>query len=371
MTSARFATTDKWVFLNHAAVAPISPAAADALRAYADHAETRSYVQSGWYRGVHEVREQSARLLNARGAHEIAFIPNTSTGLATIAEGLSFQPGDQVIITDVEYPANRYPWENLKRKGVELIEVAQLPDGRIDVEDILHAMTDKTRLVSVSMVQYASGFRLDVKPIADLVHRVGGYLCIDGIQALGLMPVDVQAMGIDFLAADGHKWLLGPEGAGLLYVHEDLAPLLRPPVVGWLSMVDPDNYGDYRFEFHPDARRFEPGTWNIPGILALGASVDLLMAQGIESIWSQVDTLTQQFCQGAQDKGYRIFSPRGEGERSGIVTFDPKPGNDARRVASELQQQGVILAVREGRLRISPHFYNTESQIERAVDLLP
>jgi selenocysteine lyase/cysteine desulfurase len=372
----RFPILHEMVFLNHAGVAPISGPAADAIRQYARQAESIAYVDAGWYRRANQVKRAAAKLIHADSHREIAFIPNTSSGLSLVANGLDFSPGDNVVITNVEYPANRYPWENLKRLGVEVIEVKQGADGRINVRDVCDAITNHTRVVSISHVQYASGHRIDLKPISEMVHMAGGYLCVDAIQSVGVLPVDVQDMGIDFLSADGHKWLLGPEGAGIFYCREELCPLLRPSVVGWMNMVDADNYGDYRFEFQPDARRFEPGSWNLPGIHGLGASIDLLLEIGIENVWRRVDALTSRFCDGATKKGYEIFSPRDDpDERSGIVIFSAPQrlgGPDShRRIVHDLGKGKIVIALREGRLRISPHFYNTAEQIDRLIDALP
>lgn len=374
--SDRFAILREMVFLNHAGVAPISGPAADAIREYAHQAESIAYVDAGWYKRAVQIKRAAARLINADSHLEIAFVPNTSSGLSLVANGLDFTPGDHVVITDVEYPANRYPWENLKRLGVEMIEVRQGPDGRIDVRDVCDAVTDRTRVVSISHVQYASGHRIDLRPISDMVHMAGGYLCVDAIQSVGVLPVDVQGMGIDFLAADGHKWLLGPEGAGIFYCRQDLCRLLRPSVVGWMNMVDAENYGDYRFEFQPDARRFEPGSWNLPGIHGLGASIDLLLEVGIDNVWQRVDALTSRFCEGATEKSYEIFTPRTDpNERSGIVIFSAPErvgGPDShRKIVHGLDKQRIVIALREGRLRISPHFYNTAEQIDRLIDALP
>lgn len=365
---------DGRVFLDHAAVAPISEPAAEALRQYAEQASKAGYLGQDWYRRVKEIRKAIATMIGAESYSTIAFVPNTSTGLATAAEGLTVAEGDEVIITGVEYPANRYPWENLKRKGVKLIEISQREDGRIPPEDVIAKITSRTRVVSLSLVQYATGYAMDVKPIADAVHAVGGYLCLDAIQAVGVMPVDVQALGADFLAADGHKWLLGPEGAGFLYVRESLAEALRPPVVGWLSMVNATNYGDYQFEFWPDARRFEPGTWNIPGILALGASVEWLNQLGIDKVWAKVERLTAMAEAGLCELGCSIVSPRGDGERSGIVCFTPPPEvgvepHDLRRIQAELLKRGFVVAVREGRLRVSPHVLNSVEQVVAFLDV--
>ncbi len=377
---AEFPILDEMVFFNHAGVGPLSRRAADALRHFAAQGERQAYFNSGWYRRCSQVKQAAAELIGSQGKHEIAFIANTSTGISTVAKGIDWHEGDQVVITNVEYPANRYPWEDLKRFGVELIEVEQLPDGRIDTEDVIEAITDRTRIVSLSHVQFASGYRLNLKPISDVVHQAGGHLCVDAIQSVGVMPVDVDALGIDFLACDGHKWLLGPEGCGFMYVRENLAQLLHPNVVGWMNMIDADDYGSYRFEFQPDARRFEPGSYNLPGIHALGGSIDLLLGYGVDRIWQRVASLTDRLCDGLAENGYCVFSPRrsrsseGHDERSGIVIFDPPTDRDvppAQQIVAALEKQDIVIVIREGRLRASPHFYNTAEQVERLLAALP
>lgn len=363
-------------FFNHAGVAPISKPAADAIRQYALQAESAAYFNAGWYAQAKDVKRLATRLINAPSPDEIALVANTSTGLSLVAKGLDWRRGDEVIISDVEYPANRYPWQDLNRFGVKLVEVPQRPDGRIAVQDVIAAITPNTRVVSLSHVQYASGYRIDLKPISDAVHQVGGYLCVDAIQSLGVLPVDVQAMGIDFLSADGHKWLLSPEGCGIFYCRQDLIEKLHPNIVGWMNMIDATNYGHYQFEFETTARRFEPGSYNIPGILALGASLKMLLDIGIETIWRRVESLTDQLCQGLTSKGYRLFSPRQPSERSGIVMFDPpdpaiRPTPPLSQIVADLEAKKIIIVVREGRLRASPHFYNTPAQIDTLIKALP
>lgn len=394
--SQQFPVLRQSIFFNHAGVAPLSQPAADAITQYALHASQHAYVKSGWYARAHQVKRLAARLLDAQGPEEIAFVPNTSTGLSLVARGLDWQEGDNVVITNVEYPANRYPWEDLAKLGVQMIQVPQQLDGRIDVHDVCEAITDRTRVVSLSHVQYASGYRIPLRPIADMVHRAGGYLCVDAIQSLGALPVSVRDSGIDFLSADGHKWLLGPEGAGLFYARADLIPLLHPNVVGWMNMVNASDYGNYQFEFQMDARRFEPGSYNIPGILALGASLQLLLDIGMDRVWSRIQALTDRLCQGLQARGYRVFSPRKPEEKSGIVVFEPPQASDASaippatggtskpesgshgachrspaQIVAELEQKGIIIVIREGRLRASPHFYNTPAQIDALINALP
>lgn len=372
--TAEFPILQKLAFFNHAGVAPITARAARAIHAYADQAQTLSYYEARWYIRARQVKQFAAQMIGAAGEEEIAFVPNTSTGLSMVAGGLAWREGDNVVITDVEYPANRYPWQDLQRLGVELIEVHQLPDGRIDVEDVVEAITDRTRVVSLSHVQYASGFRIDLQPVSDMVHRAGGYLCVDAIQSVGAMPVDVEAMGIDFLSADGHKWMLSPEGCGIFYCREKLIDQLHPHVVGWMNMVNANDYGNYQFEFQPDARRFEPGSYNIPGILGMGASLELLLEVGLDRVWARLDALTGYLCDRLQEKGYRVYSPRGAGERSGIVVFEPSASRTAPplpKIVAELESHGIIIVVREGRLRASPHFYNTREQIDSLVAALP
>lgn len=363
------------IYLNHAGVAPLSAPAADALRRYADDMLTRApYTEVPFHKHVEAARALAARFLRARGPHEVAFVPNTTHGLALVAKGISWRPGDSVVITGVEYPANRYPWEDIARRhNVDLIEVPQLPDGRIDPEDVCDAIRDTTRVVAISHVQYATGHRVDLEPISKTIHQVGGFLCVDAIQSLGVLPVDVQSLGIDFLAADGHKWMLGPEGCGLFYCHEDLAQQLHPNVVGWMNMINATDYGNYQFELLPDARRFEPGSHNIPGVLALAASLDMLLTLGLPEVWRRVEALTSHLCTRLESKGYRVFSPRRlPEERSGIVSFVPsRESLVPSQIVADLAKQKIHIVTRESRLRASPHYHNTLDQMDALVDALP
>ncbi|MBI1336858.1 MAG: aminotransferase class V-fold PLP-dependent enzyme [Phycisphaera sp.] len=376
ISEADFPILGKLDFFNHAGVAPISGPAARAMRLYAQQASEKAYVNAGWYRRALEVKQLAAHLIDAGetsgSGGEIAFVPNTSTGIALVARGLTWQEGDEVVITDAEYPANRYPWEDLKRFGVRLVEVPQRPDGRIHERDVIEAVTNRTRVVSLSHVQFASGHRIDPRTISEVVHKKGGYLCLDAIQSLGVMPVSVREMGVDFLSADGHKWMLGPEGCGIFYCRKDLCEELHPAVVGWMNMVNASDYGNYQFQFQPDARRFEPGSYNIPGILGLGASLEMLLDIGLDQIWARVEALTDRLCDGLRRRGYSVFSPRDiSSEKSGIVTFVPPGKLDPHRIVHDLESQNIVIVLREGRLRASPHFYNTPDQIDHLIDALP
>ncbi|MEM1355382.1 MAG: aminotransferase class V-fold PLP-dependent enzyme [Planctomycetota bacterium] len=357
-------------FLNHAAVAPVSGRASRLMAELARQSATQAYLDPDWYPGVLRFKQSAATLINARHSKEIACIPNTTTGIAMLAGGLDWRPGDRVVITNVEYPANRYPWTDLRRRGVEVVEARQGPDLRIDVDDVINLINDRTRVVSVSHVQYATGYRIDLGPIAREVHAAGGVLCVDAIQTIGVMPVDVQALGIDFLAADGHKWMLGPEGAGFLYCEQDLAQQIMPPIAGWMGKRNPLDYGRYDERYLPDARRFEAGTWNVAGLRGLGASLDLLLEVGLDEVWRRVDALCQHLRMALGNEGHRVVSPGALNERSGIVAWLPPKGQDAAKIVELLKQQGIVIASREGRLRASPHFYNTKAQIEKLVSAL-
>ena len=221
----------------------------------------------------------------------------------------------------------------------------------------------------MSHVEYASGYRNDLAAIGAFCRQNNILFCVDAIQSLGVLPVDVQEMNIDFLSADGHKWLLGPEGCGIFYCRKNLISALRPEV-GWMNVINANDYGSYDFTLRGDAKRFECGSYNIPGVLALGASLNLILELGIELIRDRVLGLTGRLCEGLKAKGYRIFSPRSDGECSGIVSF-LSTRHEHKSIVLKLQEKKIVIVMREGRLRASPHFYNTPEQIDRLIDALP
>jgi selenocysteine lyase/cysteine desulfurase len=363
-----FPILSRWTFLNHAAVAPISARAAVALDAYTRQAAGDAYLSGQWYQKADDARACAARLMNA-DASELAFVKNTSEGLAFVANGWDWKAGDEIASTAVEYPANVYPWMDLERRlGVRHVMVPEKA-GRIDFDDLAAALTPRTRMVAISHVEYASGFRNDLARIGALCRSRGILLCVDAIQSLGVLPVDVRAMNIDFLSADGHKWLLGPEGCGVFFCRKELITVLRPEV-GWLNVINAQDYGNYDFTLRDDAKRFECGSYNIPGILALGASLKLIEELGVDLISRRVLALTEHFADGLCRKGYAVFSSRRESEASGIVSFT-HPVHDLAALNRMLLREKIVLALREGRLRASPHFYNSFEQIDRVLDALP
>ena len=364
-----FPITRDYVFLNTAAVAPISRRVGSAIRRYVDEAERQGPVGTHWYRDIERVRGRAGSLIQA-DRDEIAFVKNTSEGLCFVANGLTWSPGDNVVTTGVEYPANVYPWMALRDRGVEL-RVAREQDGRIPLASLVGLMDGRTRLVAISAVQYASGFRTDLVALGRACRQRGVFFCVDGIQALGVHPVDVREMRIDFLSADGHKWLCGPEGAGIFYCRRELLPEVTPIEPGWMCMVNADDYGNYQFEFRPDARRFEPGSFNVPGVLGLGAAIDLVLEIGVEAIHERVLGLADRLVEGLRSKHWRVISSRDRSEASAIVAFVSEK-HDPQALADRLaNEHKIVIACREGRLRASPHFYNNERDIDALLDRLP
>lgn len=364
-----FPITREYVFLNAAAVAPLSRPAAEGVRRYVDHTLRHATIGADFYRTAEQARESAATLLNAT-ADEIAFVKNTTEGIGWVAAGLPWHPGDNVVTANVEFPANVYPWMGLGARGVELRMVREA-EGRIPFEDLIQAIDERTRVVSVSAVQYASGFRTDLARLGQVCRDRGVFLCVDAIQALGALPIDVREMRIDFLSADGHKWLCGPEGCGVFYCRRELLDRLVPVFSGWLCMKDALDFGNYRFEFLESARKFDTGSYNLAGICGLQASIDMWLDIGVENVARHVLSLTDQVVSGVESKGYRVISSRRAGEASGIVAF-VSGCHDHEKIRRRLQDEHrVIVACREGRLRVSPHAYNTPQEIDRLIELLP
>jgi cysteine desulfurase / selenocysteine lyase len=371
-----FPIVTRRLFFNHAGVAPIPRVAADALRTYARQAEEEAYLAAHWYQQIEQLRISAATLINA-SAKEIAFVKNTSEGLAIVANGLDWQWGDVIVTTNVEYPANIYPWMDLARgRGVKLVMVEEETDDRgrrvVPTQKILDAAADsRCKLVSLSHVEYASGQRHELQRIGQFCRDNKKLFCVDAIQSLGVVPIDVKAMNIDYLSADGHKWLLGPEGAGIFYCRQELIERTRPAMVGWMNVVNATDYGNYDYRLRPDAGRFECGSWNVPGLLALKASLELLQSIGTDTIFDRLKLLTDRLIEGLVEKKYQLISPRRFGQWSGIVSFVSATHKHEEIWLRLRKEHATELALREGRLRASPHFYNTEQQIDRLIELLP
>jgi cysteine desulfurase/selenocysteine lyase len=369
----------RWAYFDHAAVGAISEPARAALVEWAEQAAREGdTVWLSWARRIEEIRAVAARMIGA-ASDEIALVKNTTDGISIVAEGFPWQPGDNVVTLANEFPSNQYPWMNLAARGVETrrVEVDAPGEdgviGRVDLERIAAACDRRTRMIAVSWVGYASGYRLDLDAVARLAHAVGVRLFVDAIQGLGVFPVDVAQTPIDYLAADGHKWLLGPEGAGLLYVRRERLDELRAIGVGWHSVAQGSDFTNINLTLKPSAQRFEGGSQNMPGMLALGASLELLASLteefGKDAIARRVVAVADAACECLREGGAQVVSDRTAEHASGIVSF-AVPGQDAEPLRRKATEAGIALSCRAGRLRISPHAYNDASDIERLGALL-
>lgn len=364
-----FAVTRNYNYQNHAAVAPLHRRVADAIREYTTKVCESVYLGEGLYARAERIRQRAAELINAN-ADEVTFIKNTSEGLSFVANGLHWSNGDNIVTSNAEFPANIYPWQGLQAGGVAVRMVLE-EDGRVPLEKLMQAVDGRTRLLTISSVQYASGYQSDLTTLGEFCQQKGVFFCVDAIQSLGVFPIDVKAMHIDFLAADGHKWLCGPEGAGVFYVRKEIQGHLRPTCIGWASMKNMWQFHPYQFEFHDSAKRYDSGSYNLAGIYGLGAAIDWVREIGVEPMSRRLLELTDRLIAGLRDKGYRIISPREPGEASGIVAF-VSTVHDHEAIQRHLQaEHRIVIAHRRKRLRASPHVYNTEREIDQLIDALP
>jgi cysteine desulfurase / selenocysteine lyase len=363
-----FPVTTRWAFLDHAAVCAPPDVCVVAQKAWADD-KTVSGVTSyhPWADRVEESRRRAGRLLNT-DPHDICFVGSTTHGIGLIAEGFPWKPGDNVITVAEEYPSNQYPWMNLRDRGVEARAVPS-HGNRVEVADIRDAIDSRTRVLGISSVEFGSGFRSDLVTLGELCRQRGIFFFVDAIQSLGVFPLDVQQVPIDALAADGHKWLLGPEGAGIAYIRREWVDRLHATGVGWNSVVNYADFSTIDFRLKPHAGRWEGGTVNVGGIVGMGESIQLLLNAGIENVRDRVLELTAYLCDQVRSTGAEVFSSRTPGEESGIVSL-LMPGRDPKELMRRCKVAGVVVNVRAGRLRVSPHAYNTTGEIDRFVDVL-
>jgi selenocysteine lyase/cysteine desulfurase len=360
---AEFPVAARWAYLDHAAVAPLPRCATSALRAWAEDQEQNGVVHwSSWERKLGTVRRDAARLIGA-APEEIAFVGSTTHGLGLVAEGFPWRAGDSVVTAAEEYPSNIYPWRNLASRGVTL-RLVPSRGGRIAIDDLAAAIDGTTRLLSISHVEFASGFRNDLDALGELCRSRGVAFCVDAIQGLGPHRIDVARTPIDFLAADGHKWLLGPEGAGLFYVRRDWLERLRPILVGWHSVVGSYNAPENEFRLKPSAERWEGGSFNMPGLQALGASLRLLLELGPAAVSERILERAQAVRDRAHSAGWTVEGSGRPEDLSGIVPLTCA-GVDPDAAARALRARGVAVASRRGRLRVSPHVYTNDDDLDR------
>ncbi|MGZ5493973.1 MAG: aminotransferase class V-fold PLP-dependent enzyme [Thermoanaerobaculia bacterium] len=365
-----FPVTRNVVYMNHAAVGPLSVRAYEAMERHArDQRDFGALHWREWYHEYELLREAAGRLINA-GPDEIAILKNTSEGLSFVAEGFRWQRGENVITTDLEFPSNFSPWKNLQRRGVEL-RIVESRDGAYTAADVAKLIDANTRIVTVSSVAFHNGFAADLDAIGELCAQRGVLFCVDAIQSLGAMPIDVRRSKIAFLAADGHKWLCGPEGAATFYVaavHRDKLDVLEN---GWTNIERRGRFINASTELLPDSRRFEAGSLNTNGIYGLRAAMELLEEIGPVEVSAEVKRIAGLLADRLEGIGYRLGTPRPIA--SGIVAAIPRPSaepNTLLRLHRKLEENGVVCSPREGMLRFAPHFYNDEEDVERVISVL-
>jgi cysteine desulfurase / selenocysteine lyase len=359
-------------YFGHAGVSPlprrvaeaISRCALDGARGDQEEAVSRSILL--------ETREVLARLLKA-SPREIALVGPTSLGLSLVAAGLPWRKGDNLLIYHDDYPANVYPWMALASQGVEvrLMNVREL--GRIRTQDVVGQIDEQTRLVALASCHFVSGWRLELGPLGKALRNRGVLFCVDAIQTLGALPTTVEA--VDFLAADAHKWLLGPCAAGVLYVSQRAQEQLRPAMLGWHNVNCPDFVAQDRLVYRPDARRYEAGTANLLGAVGMKAGAELLLEIGIEEIGAEAWRKRAWLVKALQARGYSVWHAEALPANAGPLLSFYRAGVDMAALHGRLLEAGVVTSLRKDRqgkayIRLSPHFYNTDAELHRAVEML-
>ncbi len=364
--------TRQYIFMNHAGVSPMSERARAAVEAMAGQLTAKPLTSPLAMEEADRLRESLARLFNC-GADHIALTRSTAHGISLLAAGLDWEPGDNVVGARGEYPANVYPWVALGRRGVEF-RTADNAGGRVTPESVLELVDARTRVVALSHVEFWNGYRVDIETIGEECRKRGVILAVDAIQSAGALRLDLSRLPVDYVAAGSYKWLLGPQGIGFAWCHPDLLPRITPVLVGTPSVKDRMNYFSYptdRVDFESTARRLEEGNPSLLDMAAFGAAVDLFLEVGPEVVEGRVLELALRLAEGLDRQGYEVIGPwpRDPGERSGIVSFR-KPGAPPQEILRDLQASRIVGRIHADFVRLSPHFYNTEDEVDRVIEVL-
>ena len=363
-----FAVTQRYVYFNHAAVGVLPASSLSAIETFVRaHAAAGVLGTFPYDARMPEFRERIGRFVGARGS-EIAIVPSTSAGANAVALGIDWRPGDEVLLSDNEFPANAVPWVALRQRGVRARWIRSA-DERLTPDVLRRELTPATRAVAVSWVSYDDGYRHDLAGLAEVAHAGGALLCVDAIQGLGALALDVRATGIDAMYGGAGKWMMGLHGSGLLYVRENLIDRFVVAAPGWRSMEDMWAFSDYEQPYSPAALRFEGGTPNFLGTLALERSVDLFERSDPRAIERHVIDLTDRLCEGLERAGARVMTVRGPRISSGIVTFEI-PGRDSVALGRALQSEGIVTTYRASGIRCAPHAYNTPEEVDQLLEFL-
>jgi selenocysteine lyase/cysteine desulfurase len=364
-----FKVTEKFIYFNHAAVSPLNTYALNYANKFLEDAVVNGSINyKNWLKNVDTAKDIAADLIKA-SSDEIAIIKNTTSGILLVANGLRLKPGDNIIIPEKEFPANVYPWLNLKKKGIE-VRFAKWTDGRVLIDDLLKLIDKRTRLLSISHVQFTNGFKIDLEELGHHLKKKGVLFFVDAIQSMGVFDIDVKKCNIDFLAADSHKWLLGPEGVGFFYCKNSNLDLLELDNFGYTSVINSDNYLDYNMTLRPDASRFEEGSLNMLGIHTALGSLKLIKEVTREKVKENIISLTDYLVDRLEGEGCTVRSPRrDDNEKSGIVSFVSK-NHSTKKLYLKLMRNNCYVALRDNAIRLSPHFYNSTEEGARLIDLV-
>ncbi|MGH7885655.1 MAG: aminotransferase class V-fold PLP-dependent enzyme [Thermodesulfobacteriota bacterium] len=356
-----FPILDKYIYLDHSGIGPVSLRVRDAVSQFIESAAGEGgFTYKKWMEKVENSRKICADLIGAEN-DEVAFVKSTSHGISLVASGLKWKKGDNLLVYEKEFPSNIYPWLNLQKKGVE-IKFIKDDKGEINLSEIEKLADSNTRLLSISSVQYSNGFKADLEKIGEFCSSNNILFFVDAIQSLGVLPMDVKKFKIDFLSADGHKWMLSLEGTGIFYCSKYKAHLITPSLLGWKSIIDESNYGNINFVLKENALKFEEGSLNVIGIIAMGEAVALLSEIGIPNIQKKVQSLGNLTMELAGNRNYKIISPLDISKRGGIVSFS---GDfDKQKLRDKLEENNIMVNFRGGAIRVSPHFYNNKNDIE-------
>ena len=366
-----FLAAQHYTYLNSAAVSPMPVTAIKAIISQlVDVASNGSSGYVGWVDTKNRARELIAGMMNVR-ADQVAFLRNTSDGFASIASGINWHAGDNIVSFAAEFPANFYPWRRVRDElGVEL-RLCPERNGRIDLDEFLSLIDARTKVVAISSVQFGSGFRADLRRIGEAARAVDALFCVDIIQGLGAMPYDLPADLVDAASGASHKWLCAPEGCGVLYLSDRARERIKPTLVGWISVENPWDFNDREQPFRSTALAWESGTGCSSLFYGLEQSLKLLTDTGIANIAGYLEGLTDHLCGRLDQSKYEVVSSRRQGEKSQIVCLRHRGGLPANKIAADLEKRKIIVSPRADRLRIAPHFYNNVDDIERLVAALP
>lgn len=355
------------IYMNHAAISPLSEPVVKELDDYI-YVRSRTEIENfpEYMKVMVDTKNKLGEMINCDSSR-IAFMDNTSNALNLLAQGLAWKTGDRIILNDIEFPSNIYPFLNLKQQGVE-VDIVKSHNGIVSFEDIERAITDKTKLVSISHVQFLSGYRADIEKIGELCRSKGIIFCVDAIQAAGALRIDVKKMNIDFLASGTQKWMMALQGLSFIFLTRELQEKINPRYVGWTSVIDAWNLLQYDLKLRSSAERFQNGTISAIGVIALHASIDFMRRFGHDRIEEAILGHTEYFMERLMENGIQPVLQNVERKNlSGIVSFS---STKAEELFGELQKRNITAAVREGIVRFSPHFYNTREEIDSVVSVL-